>query len=68
MRLKQMEPQRLRVLGCKNSLVWEGVIYFEVMTTIALVVGLVLAFVFAPGHGMNINPATLDPKALNFIR
>jgi aerobic C4-dicarboxylate transport protein len=42
----------------------KALIYFEVMTTIALVVGLVLAFVFAPGHGMNINPATLDPKAL----
>src|SRR5580692_3501341 len=43
----------------------KALIYFEVMTTIALIVGLVLAFVFAPGHGMNIDPTTLDGKALS---
>src|SRR5271170_7474814 len=43
----------------------KALIYFEVMTTIALIVGLVLAFLFAPGHGMNIDPATLDAKALS---
>ena len=42
----------------------KALIYFEVMTTIALIVGLVLAFLFAPGHGMNIDPSTLDAKAL----
>ena len=35
------------------------------MTTVALVIGLVLAFAFAPGHGMNIDPATLDAKAMS---
>jgi aerobic C4-dicarboxylate transport protein len=39
--------------------------YFEVMTTVALVVGLLLAYLFGPGHGMNIDPSTLDAKALN---
>ena len=43
----------------------KALIYFEVMTTVALVVGLVLAFLFAPGHGMNIDPTTLDAKALS---
>ncbi len=43
----------------------KALIYFEVMTTIALTVGLMLAFLFAPGHGMNIDPTTLDPKALS---
>src|ERR1700726_1439240 len=43
----------------------KALIYFEVMTTVALIVGLVLAFLFAPGHGMNIDPSTLDAKALN---
>ncbi len=43
----------------------KALIYFEVMTTIALTVGLILAFLFAPGHGMNIDPTTLDPKALS---
>src|SRR5215475_3949356 len=42
----------------------KALIYFEVMTTIALVVGLLLAYLFGPGHGMNINPASLDAKAL----
>src|SRR5471032_647311 len=42
----------------------KALIYFEVMTTVALTIGLLLAFVFAPGHGMNIDPSTLDSKAL----
>jgi aerobic C4-dicarboxylate transport protein len=42
----------------------KALIYFEVMTTIALLVGLILAFVVGPGHGMNIDPSTLDAKAL----
>ncbi len=43
----------------------KALVYFEVMTTIALCVGLLLAFLFAPGHGMNIDPSTLDAKALS---
>jgi aerobic C4-dicarboxylate transport protein len=43
----------------------KALIYFEGMTTVALVIGLVLAFAFAPGHGMNIDPATLDAKAMS---
>src|SRR4249919_2305576 len=43
----------------------KALIYFEVMTTVALVVGLILAYTFGPGHGMNIDPSTLDAKALN---
>src|ERR1700732_4731076 len=43
----------------------KALIYFEVMTTVALVVGLVLAYLFGPGHGMNIDPSTLDAKALS---
>ncbi len=41
-----------------------ALIYFEVMTTLALIVGLCLAYLLAPGRGMNIDPATLDAKAL----
>jgi aerobic C4-dicarboxylate transport protein len=43
----------------------KALIYFEVMTTVALTLGLILAFLFAPGHGMNIDPSTLDAKALS---
>jgi aerobic C4-dicarboxylate transport protein len=42
----------------------KALVYFEVMTTVALVVGLLLAYAFGPGHGMNIDPTTLDAKAL----
>jgi aerobic C4-dicarboxylate transport protein len=43
----------------------KALIYFEVMTSVALVLGLLLAYLFGPGHGMNIDPSTLDAKALN---
>jgi aerobic C4-dicarboxylate transport protein len=43
----------------------KALVYFEVMTTVALVVGLILAFLFGPGHGMNIDTSTLDGKALS---
>jgi len=42
----------------------KAIIYFEVVTTIALLLGLVLAFVFQPGAGMNIDPSTLDASSL----
>src|ERR1700681_2361596 len=42
----------------------KALVYFEVMTTVALIVGLLLAYLFGPGHGMNIDPSTLDAKAL----
>ena len=43
----------------------KALVYFEGMTTIALILGLVLAYAVGPGHGMNINTATLDAKALS---
>nr|WP_294509058.1 dicarboxylate/amino acid:cation symporter [uncultured Rhodopila sp.] len=43
----------------------KALIYFEVMTTVALIVGLLLAFLVAPGKGMNINVASLDSHALS---
>src|ERR1700738_1878074 len=43
----------------------KALVYFEVMTTVALVVGLLLAYIFGPGHGMNIDPSSLDARALN---
>ncbi|SFB37570.1 aerobic C4-dicarboxylate transport protein [Collimonas sp. OK607] len=43
----------------------KALIYFEVVTTLALVLGLLLAFVFHPGVGMNINPDSLDASALS---
>jgi aerobic C4-dicarboxylate transport protein len=34
----------------------KALIYFEAMTTVALALGIVLAFMFGPGRGMNITP------------
>ena len=42
----------------------KALLYFEVMTTVALAVGLILAYVVQPGVGMNINTASLDAHAL----
>jgi len=42
----------------------KALVYFEVMTSLALVVGLCLAYLLAPGAGMDIDPARLDAKAL----
>ena len=43
----------------------KAVIYFEIMTTIALVIGAVLAYATRPGVGMNINLHSLDPASLS---
>ena len=37
-------------------------VYFEVVSTFALAVGLLVGELVHPGQGFNINPATLDPK------
>jgi aerobic C4-dicarboxylate transport protein len=42
----------------------KGLVYFEVLTTLALVIGLIVAKLAHPGEGMNVNPATLDAKAV----
>ncbi|MFI5095409.1 MAG: C4-dicarboxylate transporter DctA [Candidatus Acidiferrum sp.] len=38
-------------------------IYFEAVSTLALIMGIVVAVILHPGAGLNIDPATLDPKA-----
>ncbi len=41
-----------------------ALLYFEIVSSIALVVGLVLVNVIKPGAGMNIDAATLDTKSI----
>ncbi|MDX7950990.1 C4-dicarboxylate transporter DctA [Lichenihabitans sp. Uapishka_5] len=43
---------------------FKALVYFEAMTTVALGLGLLLAYLVGPGRGMNIDPASLDGKAL----
>jgi len=42
----------------------KALFYFEVVSTLALVIGLVVANVFEPGAGVHANPATLDAKSV----
>ncbi len=42
----------------------KALVYFEVLTTVALAIGLFVGKVVRPGAGMNVNPAALDTKAL----
>ena len=37
------------------------ILYFEIVTSIALVLGIAVAYIFKPGAGMNIDVASLDP-------
>ena len=42
----------------------KALVYFEVISTLALFIGLVVGNVLHPGSGFNINAATLDAKAV----
>jgi len=42
----------------------KALVYFEVVSTLALLMGLVAADVLRPGAGMNIDAAALDPTAI----
>nr|WP_244144793.1 C4-dicarboxylate transporter DctA [Paraburkholderia tuberum] len=41
------------------------IVYFEAVTTVALVIGLVVANLLHPGSGLNIDPKTLDTHAVS---
>jgi len=41
-----------------------ALIYFEIVTTLALVIGLIVVNVARPGVGMNVSPASLDAQAV----
>jgi len=42
----------------------KALIYFEVLTTVALAIGLLVANVIQPGAGINANPNAIDPKSV----
>ena len=50
--------KKVGVVGIKT------IIYFEVVSTFALLIGLVVINILKPGVGMNIDPASLDMKAV----
>jgi aerobic C4-dicarboxylate transport protein len=52
-------------LGKVGRIGVKALVYFEAMTTVALVLGLVLAYAFHPGDGMNIDVAKLDASTMS---
>jgi aerobic C4-dicarboxylate transport protein len=42
----------------------KAIVYFEIMTTVAMVIGLVAVNLLKPGVGMNIDPATVNASAV----
>jgi aerobic C4-dicarboxylate transport protein len=52
------DPKEVGRIGIK------AIVYFEVMTTFAMFIGLIVAHVVQPGAGLNVDPATLDSKAV----
>jgi aerobic C4-dicarboxylate transport protein len=42
----------------------KAIVYFEIMTTVALVIGLVAVNLLKPGVGMNIDPSTINASAV----
>jgi aerobic C4-dicarboxylate transport protein len=43
----------------------KALVYFEVVTTLALIIGLLVVNLWQPGAGMNVDPSSLDTKAVS---
>ncbi len=43
---------------------WKAIVTFEILTTIALLLGVVAGKVLSPGAGMNVDPKHLDARAI----
>jgi aerobic C4-dicarboxylate transport protein len=54
----------MRELGSVGRVAIKAFGYFFVFSTLALIVGLIVANVVQPGAGMNVDPATLDMKSV----
>ena len=53
--------EKLKHVGKTGGL---ALLYFEIVSTLALIIGLVVVNVVRPGAGMNIDPASLDGKSV----
>src|SRR6202049_4564762 len=42
----------------------KALLYFEIVSTLALLIGMVVGNLARPGSGFNVNPATLDARAV----
>jgi aerobic C4-dicarboxylate transport protein len=58
----------MRDLGKVGRVGLKAIVYFEVVSTIALGVGLLVGKLVQPGMGFNIDPAAIDPKTVaNYV-
>jgi aerobic C4-dicarboxylate transport protein len=55
---------RMADLARVGRVALKAIIYFEVLTTIALVIGLAAVNIWKPGRGMNVNLAHIDTSAV----
>jgi Na+/H+-dicarboxylate symporter len=55
---KMGDMRRVGVVGLR------AILYFEVVSTIALIFGLIVGNLFPAGAGLHIDPASLDPKPI----
>lgn len=51
-------------LNAVGRVTGKAMLYFITFSTLALVVGMVVANLVQPGQGMNIDPASIDPKTI----
>jgi aerobic C4-dicarboxylate transport protein len=54
--------EKMREVGKAGGL---ALLYFEIVSTLALILGLIVVNVIKPGVGMNIDPATIDTNAIS---
>ncbi len=53
--------ENLKSVGRTGAL---AILYFEALSTVALIIGLVVVNIVQPGAGMNVDPASLDTHAI----
>ena len=54
----------MRDMGKVGRVAGKAMLYFITFSTMALIIGMIVANVIRPGAGLNIDPASLDPKAV----
>ena len=53
--------ENMKAVGKTGAL---AMLYFEILSSVALAIGLVIVNIVGPGRGMNVDPASLDPRAV----
>lgn len=54
----------MKDMSAVGSVAWKAFAYFLFFSTLALIIGLIVANIVQPGSGLNIDPATLDTAAV----